>query len=195
MRVDQSAWKLFKPHHYLDANLHRSAKCFVGMVEGQPAAFVAVLPFPHPSRPGWREHRAVCLPDFQGVGIGKRDVRGGGGDFLREQTVPQLHEPPEHDPSPAPLADVANDPQSDADASTDNLYAATAFTRDDTAAADGFLSYIFIGGVSGRMAVISFETTAGEYGVPFNQTRFTSDELIEAVILARLAAKQKKEAI
>src|SRR5206468_8886104 len=35
-----------------------------------PAAFTAVLPFPHPTRPGWREHRTVCLPDFQGVGIG-----------------------------------------------------------------------------------------------------------------------------
>jgi hypothetical protein len=35
-----------------------------------PAAFVAALPFPHPVRPGWREHRCVCLPDYQGVGIG-----------------------------------------------------------------------------------------------------------------------------
>ena len=33
-------------------------------------AFTAVLPFPHARRPGWREHRTVCLPDFQGVGIG-----------------------------------------------------------------------------------------------------------------------------
>ena len=35
-----------------------------------PAAFTAVLAFPHARRPGWREHRTVCLPDFQGVGIG-----------------------------------------------------------------------------------------------------------------------------
>jgi len=39
-------------------------------VENQPAVFTAALPFPHPLRPGWREHRTVCLPDFQGVGIG-----------------------------------------------------------------------------------------------------------------------------
>jgi hypothetical protein len=39
-------------------------------VRGEPAAFTAVLPFPHAVRPGWREHRTVCLPDFQGVGIG-----------------------------------------------------------------------------------------------------------------------------
>jgi hypothetical protein len=42
----------------------------MGLVEERPAAFVAVLPFPHPVRSGWREHRCVCLPDFQGVGIG-----------------------------------------------------------------------------------------------------------------------------
>jgi hypothetical protein len=29
-----------------------------------------VLPWPHPSKPGWREHRTVCLPDYQGVGVG-----------------------------------------------------------------------------------------------------------------------------
>ena len=40
------------------------------MAASKPAAFVAVLPFPHPARSGWREHRCVCLPDFQGVGIG-----------------------------------------------------------------------------------------------------------------------------
>jgi hypothetical protein len=39
-------------------------------VLGEPAAFTAVVHFPHPIRPGWREHRTVCLPDFQGVGIG-----------------------------------------------------------------------------------------------------------------------------
>lgn len=38
--------------------------------ENRPAAFAGVLPFPHPIRPGWREHRLVCLRDFQGVGIG-----------------------------------------------------------------------------------------------------------------------------
>ena len=68
--ADRSIWPLFEPHHYLSGKLHRAAKCFVGCVEGRPAAFTAVLFFPHPSRSGWREHRTVCLPDFQGVGIG-----------------------------------------------------------------------------------------------------------------------------
>jgi hypothetical protein len=69
-RTDRSAWPIFKPHHYLSGNLNPASACFVALVEGQPAAFTAVLPFPHPTRSGWREHRTVCLPDFQGVGIG-----------------------------------------------------------------------------------------------------------------------------
>ncbi len=70
VRCNTSAWKLFGHHHYLSGQLHPGAQCFAGLVEGRPAAFVAVLPFPHPVRSGWREHRCVCLPDFQGVGIG-----------------------------------------------------------------------------------------------------------------------------
>jgi len=35
-----------------------------------PAAWCSVLSFPHHIRPGWKEHRTVVLPDFQGVGIG-----------------------------------------------------------------------------------------------------------------------------
>jgi hypothetical protein len=36
----------------------------------RPAAFTAVLHAPDASGGYWREHRTVCLPDFQGVGIG-----------------------------------------------------------------------------------------------------------------------------
>lgn len=69
-RVRRSAWRLFKHHHYLSGDLHKAAKCFIAFVEGRPAAFAAVLSHPHPRRPGWREHRLVCLPDYQGIGIG-----------------------------------------------------------------------------------------------------------------------------
>lgn len=70
VRVDRSAWQSFAHHHYLDSGIHRAAKCFVGLVDERPAAFTAVLSFPHPRNPAWREHRTVCLPDFQGCGIG-----------------------------------------------------------------------------------------------------------------------------
>jgi hypothetical protein len=69
-RVERSMWNLFKRHHYLTGSMHRSARCYAGFIEGRPAVFTAMLSFPHPIRPGWREHRTVCLPDFQGIGIG-----------------------------------------------------------------------------------------------------------------------------
>jgi hypothetical protein len=70
VRTSAAAWQQFSGHHYLSAGLHKASKCFVGLVGGRPAAFTAVLSFPHPTKPAWREHRTVCLPDFQGVGIG-----------------------------------------------------------------------------------------------------------------------------
>jgi hypothetical protein len=70
VRVHRSTWQLFKHHHYLDTNLHQSAQCFGGFIDDRPVVFTAALSFPHAIRPGWREHRTVCLPDFQGVGIG-----------------------------------------------------------------------------------------------------------------------------
>lgn len=69
-RVHRSAWNLFRHHHYLDHAISKAARCFLGCVDGSPAAFTAVISFPHPRAPSWREHRTVCLPDFQGVGIG-----------------------------------------------------------------------------------------------------------------------------
>ncbi len=65
-------WRYFKAYHYLSGNLHRTARVFVGSIAGRLVAFVAVLAWPHATSPGWREHRLVVLPDFQGIGIGNR---------------------------------------------------------------------------------------------------------------------------
>lgn len=69
-RASRATWAVFKPHHYLSGELSKASTCFLGMIGGDPVAFVAVISFPHATSPGYREHRAVCLPDYQGVGIG-----------------------------------------------------------------------------------------------------------------------------
>ena len=70
-RVHHSAWQLFRKHHYLDTKLNTSAACFIAFWNGIPVAFTAILHFPHAKVKNIkREHRTVCLPDFQGVGIG-----------------------------------------------------------------------------------------------------------------------------
>lgn len=69
-RASVSEWETFRRHHYLDHNLHKGSQCFIAEVEGIPAAFTGVLHSPHANGGYWREHRTVCHPDFQGVGIG-----------------------------------------------------------------------------------------------------------------------------
>jgi ABC-type ATPase with predicted acetyltransferase domain len=70
-RCRGSAWRLFARHHYLNANLHPAAQCYLATWENHPAAFCAVLPLT--GRAGRdRISRIVVLPDYQGIGIGSR---------------------------------------------------------------------------------------------------------------------------
>jgi energy-coupling factor transporter ATP-binding protein EcfA2 len=71
VRCTHEAWPLFRPHHYLSATLNTAAVCFLALYDGQPVAFSSWIAFPiKPGVSTWREHRTVCLPDYQGVGIG-----------------------------------------------------------------------------------------------------------------------------
>jgi len=67
-----SMWKIFSPHHYLTAKLPGGSHCMVGLVTGRPAVFTANTFFPVPGWEGGIRHisRLVCLPDFQGIGLG-----------------------------------------------------------------------------------------------------------------------------
>lgn len=68
-----SAWRLFVGNHYLSADLNKASTCFILFFDGTPAAFVAILPFPHPHLKNvWKGHRTVTLPDYQGFGLGNR---------------------------------------------------------------------------------------------------------------------------
>lgn len=69
-RVHASAWVRFRHHHYLDTAINHAAICMLALWQDRPVAFCAAVGFPHRTRPGWRIHRVVCLPDYQGVGIG-----------------------------------------------------------------------------------------------------------------------------
>lgn len=70
----RDAWPLFAPYHYLDGRLNPCARCFVGLVEGEAAALVAVLNHFHEKR--FRISRLVTLPRFQGIGVGSAMLDG-----------------------------------------------------------------------------------------------------------------------
>lgn len=97
-RVHHSAWQIFRQYHYLNHTFNKAARCFVAFLRGEPVALQAVLPTPHPKAKNlYRGHRAVCLPDYQGVGIGNRLIeyvasayRGMGFRILSTTASPSL---------------------------------------------------------------------------------------------------------
>src|SRR5208282_5340376 len=69
-RAPYQAWETFARFHYLTASLNKAAHCFVLTVDGNPAAFAALLFRPHATaRDIWGLTRGVVLPDFQGMGL------------------------------------------------------------------------------------------------------------------------------
>ena len=63
-------WHLFEPHYYLKLNKMIAAQNYVGVVEGELVAHLAVGP-----RPGLKQcrgSRMVVMPEWQGAGIGMR---------------------------------------------------------------------------------------------------------------------------
>jgi GNAT superfamily N-acetyltransferase len=69
----RTAWELFHKHHYLTAELSKSAQKFLAVWNGTIVGFASSLSFPHAHiKKAYRGHRTVILPDFQGLGIGVR---------------------------------------------------------------------------------------------------------------------------
>ncbi len=67
----EAVWEFFKRHHYLSGKVNKSANCWVALYEGKPVAMTSAIAFPSGNwKDGWRGHRTVVLPEFQGLGIG-----------------------------------------------------------------------------------------------------------------------------
>jgi hypothetical protein len=67
----KSFWPIFQKHHYLSGSFNNSANSFVAFINSKPIAFCSILRFPNANfSNGWREHRTVVIPEFQGLGIG-----------------------------------------------------------------------------------------------------------------------------
>lgn len=97
--VTHHAWAHFAPHHYLSHSMSKAARCFIFVTDdGDAVAFASYLRLPHPKiKGGWRGHRIVVLPDYQGLGIGPRisDVLGemvtrDGGRYYGRTAHPRL---------------------------------------------------------------------------------------------------------
>lgn len=66
-------WATFKDHHYLSEDINKSSYCWIAKWNDVVVGFASTLAFPNGAfKNGWRGHRTVILPDFQGLGIGVR---------------------------------------------------------------------------------------------------------------------------
>ena len=64
---------MFRKHHYLSHSHSSSAQCYVGCINGAPVAFCSIMHYPHPKvKKIKRILRLVVLPEYQGIGVGKR---------------------------------------------------------------------------------------------------------------------------
>jgi GNAT superfamily N-acetyltransferase len=62
---------MFKKFHYMNSEINRSSRNFIGYIEDNPVCFFSVLHFPHPRIKNFKKgHRLVVLPDYQGLGLG-----------------------------------------------------------------------------------------------------------------------------
>lgn len=69
-KVKGSVFKHFKPHYYLDLPLPVAAEYFVGVIDGEPVAHLAVCPLF--TAKAYRATRLVTMPEWQGIGVGTR---------------------------------------------------------------------------------------------------------------------------
>ena len=63
-------WPLFEPHHYLKLPRMIAARYYVGFIDGEAVAHVAISPKLEAA--GMRAARMVVMPEWQGAGIGLR---------------------------------------------------------------------------------------------------------------------------
>jgi len=76
-QCSKQIWYMFKPYHYLSADLNPSSDCYLVTYNMLPIAFGAVIAMPGrfsktDKRICVSEHRTVVLPDYQGIGIGRK---------------------------------------------------------------------------------------------------------------------------
>jgi GNAT superfamily N-acetyltransferase len=62
---------MFRQYHYLNGALPSTARCYTAVYQDKPIAFIAVVHI-HMRARYYRVTRLVVLPDYQGIGVGKR---------------------------------------------------------------------------------------------------------------------------
>jgi GNAT superfamily N-acetyltransferase len=62
---------MFRSYHYLNGSLPSTARCYNAIYQKKPIAFIAIVTI-RMRATYHRVSRLVVLPDYQGIGVGKR---------------------------------------------------------------------------------------------------------------------------
>ena len=80
-------WQMFRQYHYLSGRLGGGVRCYTALYHEKPVAFIAVAHTRMKSH-FFRVSRLVVLPDYQGIGVGKRLL-----NFIAELYTSQINLP------------------------------------------------------------------------------------------------------
>ena len=78
---------MFRSYHYLNGSLPSTARCYAAVYQDKPIAFIAVVHIRMKAN-YYRVSRLVVLPDYQGIGVGKRLL-----NFIAELYTSQISLP------------------------------------------------------------------------------------------------------
>ncbi len=71
-KCNLSLWQVFREHHYLNTEqLGAGVRCYTAKYDDKPIAFIAIAHV-HMRSNYYRVSRLVVLPDYQGIGVGRR---------------------------------------------------------------------------------------------------------------------------
>jgi GNAT superfamily N-acetyltransferase len=62
---------MFRQYHYLNGTLGAGVRCYAALYQGKPVGFIAVAAVRMKAK-YYRVSRLVVLPDYQGIGVGKK---------------------------------------------------------------------------------------------------------------------------
>lgn len=78
---------MFRQYHYLNGSLPSTARCYTAVYQNKPIAFIAVVSIKMKAK-YYRVSRLVVLPDYQGIGIGKRLLNFIAHLYVRQTRMP-----------------------------------------------------------------------------------------------------------
>lgn len=100
--TDKDLWQVFKEHHYMSHEINRACHFYVMKLHGTNelvGCFSTLPQMTGTKKWGWRGHRTVVLPDYQGLGISSKTLNFFGeyyhkqGKFLgiRTSSIPMIN--------------------------------------------------------------------------------------------------------